>query len=276
MADALAVQATHSQFTDFLRVRMFGLVAFVDRPNSDEHFPIASGVVVESEGEYVLLTAAHFLADVNRWREQKRLSELVLIVHHETGICNPISLDLEKSFATFSEDFDFGFILLEDEVVAEIGRLGGLLTRRDTLTEWQGELSRFFVVGLASAYCTLSREVIATQDRGSERVEWTITTPGALAVVTSRVQLEGVGPDDGTYRFALVKGYDDYRGTSGGPIFGYTPGALVRDYTLVGVQSRQIRSADGEQKPTHLIATSAALAVHMIDYRIRTAKKSGS
>jgi hypothetical protein len=274
MPDAAAVQASNTQFMDYLRTRMFGLVAFVDRPGSDELFPMASGVIIESEGQYVLLTAAHFLRDVNRWKDQKRLNALLLIVHHESGLCNLISLDLDKNFRSFSEDFDFGFVLLNPDVVAEIARRGGLLTRRDNLAEWSGELTNSFVVGHASAYCKLRREVIATQDQGPERVEWSISRPGDLAVVMSRLLFAGNGADRGTYRFALVNGYDDYRGTSGGPIFGYTQGALVRDYVLVAIQSKQIRSATGEQKPTHLIATSAALAVHLVDDRIRKMKES--
>ena len=75
MPDAAAVQATIAQFMDYLRTRMFGLVAFVDRPGPDEVFPIASGVIIESEGQYVLLTAAHFLRDMNRWKEQERLND---------------------------------------------------------------------------------------------------------------------------------------------------------------------------------------------------------
>src|SRR5690349_1677854 len=106
--------ATNMQFMDFLRTRMFGLVAFVERPSENEVFPMASGVIVESEGQYVLLTAAHFLRDVNRWKEEKRLSALLLMVHHESGLCKAVSLDLDKNFGSFSEDFDFGFVLLDD------------------------------------------------------------------------------------------------------------------------------------------------------------------
>src|SRR6266568_1260825 len=101
MQEPPAVQGSNAQFSNFLRQRMFGLVAFVDQPDSDELFPMASGVIIESEGFYVLLTAAHFLRDVNRWKKQKRLNGLVIIVHHETGLCNPVSLDLEKNFASF-------------------------------------------------------------------------------------------------------------------------------------------------------------------------------
>ena len=93
MADA--VQATNAQFMDYLRARMFGLVAFVDRPGADEVFPMASGVIIESEGQHVLLTAAHFLRDVTRWKKQERLSALLLLIHHESGLCNPILLNLD-------------------------------------------------------------------------------------------------------------------------------------------------------------------------------------
>ncbi len=269
-----AVEASNVQFMDYLRSRMFGLVAFVDRPGSDELFPMASGVIIEAEDQFVLLTVAHFLRDVNRWKEQKRLGALLLVVHHESGLCNQISLDLDWNAAFFSEDFDFGFVVLDPVVVAEIGRCGGRLTRRDNLAEWSGELTDFFVVGHASAYCSLRREVIATKDHGPERVELSIQRLGDLAVVTSRLLFEGNGTDRGTYQFGLMNGYDDYHGTSGGPIFGYTHGAFVRDYVLVAIQSKQIRSATGKQKPTHLIGTSAALAVRLVDDRIRKMKQS--
>jgi hypothetical protein len=253
---------------------MFGLVAFVSQPGSDELFPMASGVIVESEGFCVLLTAAHFLRDLMRWKIEGRLEGLVLMVHHETGICNPVSLDLEKNLASFSEDFDFGFVMLHHEVIAEINKFGGKLTRRDNVGAWSGELMDFFVIGHASAYCKLRKEVIATGVQGEKRVEWVITSPGNLAIVTSRLLFEGEGSDRGTYRFALMKGFDDYKGASGGPIFGYTEGALLRDYVLLAIQSRQIRSASGDQKPTHLIATVASLAIRMVDDKIRKAKES--
>jgi hypothetical protein len=157
-------------------------------------------------------------------------------------------------------------------VVAAAGKRGGHLTRRDNLAGWSGDMVSFFVVGHASAYCKLTREINASQNQGPERVEWTITRPSDLAVVVSRVLFEGNGVDRGTYRFALVNGFDDYSGTSGGPIFAYAEGALMRDYVLVGIQSMQVRV--GEQKPTHLFATSAALAVHLVDDRIRNMKIS--
>jgi hypothetical protein len=94
VADALPVQGTNAQFMDYLRVRMFGLVAFVDRPSSEELYTMASGAIIESEGVYVLLTAAHFLQDVNRWKENNQLKALLLMVNHESGLCHPISLDL--------------------------------------------------------------------------------------------------------------------------------------------------------------------------------------
>jgi hypothetical protein len=269
-----AVQATNEQFVDYLRTHMFGLVAFVERPKDSELFPMASGVIIESEGCFVLLTAAHFLRDVKRWKKQKRLRSLLLMVHHESGLCTPIDLNLNKNICSFSEDFDFGYVLLDLDVVAEAGKRGGHLTRRDNLAVWSGDLVNFFVVGHASAFCKLRKEVIATQKRGSERVAWTLTRPGDLAVVTSRVLFEGEGTHRGTYRFALVNGYRDYSGTSGGPIFGYTKGALVRDYDLVGIQSMQFRV--DQQKPTHLIAVSAALAVELVDDNVRTMKESVS
>jgi hypothetical protein len=80
--------------------------------------------------------------------------------------------------------------------------------------------------------------------------------------------------DPGTYRFALVKGFDDYSGTSGAPIFGYAPGSLIRDYSLVAIQSKQVFAATAEQKPTHLIATSAAMAIRLMDERIRQMTES--
>src|SRR5438876_3427274 len=111
------VKDTNAQFMDYLRPRMFGLVAFVEQPGSDEVFPMASGVVIESEGLHVLLTAAHFLRAVKRWKEQKRLSSLHVMVHHQSGLCNPILLDLDKNFASFCKDLDFGFVLLDPDLV---------------------------------------------------------------------------------------------------------------------------------------------------------------
>jgi hypothetical protein len=46
-----AIQASNGHFVDYLRPHMFGLVAFVERPKESEVFPMASGVVIESEGQ---------------------------------------------------------------------------------------------------------------------------------------------------------------------------------------------------------------------------------
>jgi hypothetical protein len=39
----------NDEFMRYLQVRLFGLVAFVDQANENEHFPMASGVLVETE-----------------------------------------------------------------------------------------------------------------------------------------------------------------------------------------------------------------------------------
>jgi hypothetical protein len=253
---------------------MFGLMASVDRPESKELFPMASGFVIQSEGLYVLVTAGHFLQQVERWKEQNRLSKLLLIVHHKSELCFPIQLDLDKNPSAFCEGYDFGLVVLDGDVVAEIAKRGGSLTRRDNLVEYSAEPTVFFVVGLAAAYCKVGKKIIATQDRRSERVEWTVPRLSDVAVVTSRLELDGYGPDRGTFQFAIVSAYDDYSGTSGGPIFGFAEGTPARDYVLAGIQSKQILSPTREQRPTHLIAVSAALAIHVIDGSMRRTKEA--
>jgi hypothetical protein len=275
MATVLTEQEHFDEFTKYLRVRLFGLIACVDRPSRSEHFPMASGVLIEAEKHYALLTAAHFLQDVNRWKEQKRLSGLFLIVQHQSGLCNPIALDVEKTPGGISEQVDVGFMVQHPDMVAEIAKRGGRLTRRGLPDNLSAPLMAFFLVGFASAYCKLARKTIASYQEGTQTINWMLTRPGELATAISRIEFDGEGSDLGTYRFALIKGFDDYSGTSGGPIFGYSEGALARDYAFIGIQSRQIRSASGEQKPTHLIATSAPLAIRMIDEYLRE-KTEGS
>src|SRR5262249_7010144 len=129
MATVLTQEEHNENFMKYLRVRLFGLIASVERPGPKEVFPMASAVLIETEKFYALVTAAHFLQDVKRWREQNRLNGLVLIVQHESGLCNPISLDLEQAVVGISEYVDIGFMVLPLDVVAEIQKRGGRLTR---------------------------------------------------------------------------------------------------------------------------------------------------
>jgi hypothetical protein len=224
MPDALTDQEHNHEFTKYLQLRLFGLVAFVDRPNENEHFPMASGVIIETEGVYALLTVAHYLKDVKRWKEEGRLNALFLMVHHHSGICNPIPLNLDENPSSFSNNIDVGFVLLNDEVVAEVSKCGGMATRRDTLSTSPKAMDSFYLIGHASAYCKVVREVIATSQEGSRKFAWELSRPGDLAVVVSKLQFDGNASDPGTFRFALIKGFDDYRGASGGPVFAYSKG----------------------------------------------------
>jgi hypothetical protein len=266
MSDGLTDQERNNAFTQYLRMRLFGLVASVERPSANEVFPMASGVIVNINGYYVLLTAAHFLRDVKRWRDEGRLRTLVLMVNHTALLCTPVALDLEENPTWLSEVVDVGFVILTPAVVAELAKFGGVAVSRGALELPPTQPIRFFLVGHASAYCKVLQETIATQQQGTKTIRWTIARPGDLAVAISRIELEGKGKDPGTLRFALLKGFDDYSGTSGGPIFGYAEGARFRDYCLVAIQSKQILSASRDPRPTHLIATSASLAVRMFGH----------
>lgn len=269
MPTSVTDQETNREFTKYLQCHLFGLVAFVDRPNQYEHFPMASGVVIETEGLYVLLTVAHYLEDVKRWKDEGRLNALFLLVHHHSGICTPIPLDLNENPESFCDKIDIGFVLLSPEIIAAIVKHGGIVTRRDTLCVSPTSLTNFYLVGHASAYSKVIRETIATSEEGSREIAWNLITPGDRAIVISKIQFEGNGADPATFRFAFIKGFDDYSGASGGPIFGYTSGSLIGEYSLFGIQSRQIRAATRERKPTHLIATSAAVAIYAIDEYLR-------
>jgi hypothetical protein len=274
MPPGLTDEELNRGFTKYLQVRLLGLLALVDRPKQDEHFPMASGVVIETEGFYVLLTAAHYLRDAMRWKEEKRLSALFLLVHHESGICNPISLDPDEIFTSFCDVLDIGFLVLDDAIVADISKHGGFATRRDTLSMSPQAMKNFYLIGHASAYCQIIRETIATGQEGSNSIAWNLVRPGHLAVAISKLQFDGTGSDPGTFRFALINGFNDYSGASGGPIFGYSEGALIQDYSLVAIQSKQIRGAGRGQKPTHLVAASAAVAIHMVDEYLRDVRNS--
>ncbi len=178
-------QERNREFTKYLQARLFGLMAFIDRPREHERFPMASGVVIETAGYYALLTVAHYLQDVQRWKHEGRLKGLVLLVHHESGICNPIQLDLEENFASFCNVLDVGFIVLNDNIVAEISKRGGLATRRDTLSMSPETMHRFFLVGHAAAYSKLVRETIATGYEGTNSVAWQLLRPGDVAIAIS-------------------------------------------------------------------------------------------
>jgi hypothetical protein len=269
MATVLTAQEHFDEFKKFLQVRLFGLIASVDRPSDNERLPMASGFIIETQNCFALVTAAHYLKDVKRWKEQERLNGIGIMVHHHSGLCGLVPLDLEKSYTAFSDDIDFGFIVLDPDVVDALAKKGGYLTKKEGPEDPDAMLASFYLIGIASAYCKFARETIATWQEGSETVKWDLLKVTNPAIAVSKIDYEGIGSDPGTFRFALINGFDDYSGTSGGPIFAYPEGALVRDYTLIGIQSKQIRRPFGDEKPTHLLATSAPLAIRMIEDYLR-------
>jgi|GEM_PF-6066917 len=274
MSDGLTDQERKDKFTQYLRKRVFGLVAFLEKPNAHTHFPMASGIVVEIEGYGVLLTAGHFLKDVERWHVEGRLNGLCAIVTHELAFWRVIELKLDENELIYNKEIDIGFLLLSPGVIEEIIKYGGQPIKEEALQAPEAEVDRFFLVGLASVYCKIVQETIATQRQGDEIVEWKISRPGALSLAVSRIELEGEGHDPETLLFALVNGVKDYSGMSGGPVFGYSAGARIPEYSLIGIQSEQVLSATSERKPTHVIATSADVAVAAIRHYLRKLDES--
>lgn len=76
MSDDISDQDRDTKFKQFLRVRLFGLVAAVDPPRgADETYPMASGVIIDAQGVFVLVTVAHYLKDVIKWEQSGRLAQ---------------------------------------------------------------------------------------------------------------------------------------------------------------------------------------------------------
>ena len=276
MAQDISNEDRNWEFTKYLKVRLFGLVAEVDPVRSDsERLPMASGIVIESEWGYALVTAGHFLEDVKQWKDEARLAKLSLLVQHQAEICGSVSINLEKNLGSFCKVLDIGFLMLDLDVVNEIKRLGGAAIGRENLKIPAEDLKSFFLIGIASAYCPVTTETIATTREGMKETAWQLKKLSGFAIAISKLQIDREGDEPGTIRFTPIKPFDDYRGTSGGPIIGYADGALIRNFCLVGFQSKQILGGK-DQKPVHLIATSAAVAIHVIDGYLQELANSGA
>jgi hypothetical protein len=269
MLDEAKQREAFDVFARFMQVHLFGLVAVIDRPSEGERFPIASGFITEIEGLCVLITVAHYLEDVKRWRDEKRLMGLFLLVHNEARICTPISINLDVVLGSFCNDFDVGFLILDDATVLDINKNGGAPMNVGSPNAKPEDFESFYLVGHASAYCKLETQTIATSQEANKRTDWKLSRPSDIASLVSKLEFERMGDKRGTFRFSLVQGYDDYSGSSGGPIIAYKTGAKVIDYCLFGIQSKQVLSATSQQKPTHVIATSAALGIGVIELYIR-------
>ena len=118
-------------------------------------------------------------------------------------------------------------------------------------------------------YSTLARQTIAE----TESTTYQLICPNGFATLLSKLIYEGPGEEKGTLKVKLVTGYDDYSGTSGGPIVGLKKG-LLQDYFLIALQSFQILAPTTEQKPTHLVATAVPLVLAMIDNQIKEMEES--
>lgn len=162
MAEEPTMQERETAFKKYLHERVYGLVAVVDRPGPDEWFPQASGVVMDIQNCYVLVTVAHYLDEVIRWRDEGRLLQLSLLVHHETGFSSSIELDLKKVPPFPHESADVGFMLLPNDVVEKIAKYGGKATRKEQADLPSDSIQRYYIVGHAAAYCKVSKEVIAS------------------------------------------------------------------------------------------------------------------
>jgi hypothetical protein len=221
---------------------------------------MASGVIIAHENEFMFMTAAHFMEDVKRWRDEGRLLKLSLLVHHEAGVSKGIAFELSKNPGSFCNKLDFGFVLLDHELVHKIGKAGGKALTRDNIGATPEQLDGFLLVGMVSSHCKLTNHTIAR----TEDCEWQMTRLTEFAAAVSRLQFDGSGPDPGTYQFVPVGGpVTDFSGTSGGPVFGYKLGTAVRDICLVAFQSKQITSGS-VAKPVRLIATSAPIAIYVV------------
>jgi hypothetical protein len=260
------------EFKRFFRAHLVGLVSVVERPNQYEHFPMASGVVINFYGQAVLVTAGHYLDDLQKWEGEGRLSQLAVVVSNESGLSGSITLDIEKNPRFRNKTLDIGFIVLDPNAVEEIGRCGGKAMRAESATTSVADLDQFILIGLASAHAEIATQTIARD----EQSEWQITKLRSFAMVTAAIQLEGQGNTPAILRFTPRNELKDYSGTSGGPIVGYVRGSLIRDFRLVAFQSMQILEATSEQKPAVLITTSAAVALLTIDSFLRERLNCGA
>ena len=69
---------------------------------------------------------------------------------HTTRVHRPREHRRTKNPGQFCHAFDFGFMILDPNVVAEIGKKGGKATSTANLTMDPGEMEHLFIVGFAS------------------------------------------------------------------------------------------------------------------------------
>lgn len=241
------------EFQEYLTERLSGLVATVDSPS---RFEICSGMVVCVDDSMVLLTVAHFLKSVESWNTHGRLADLVLTVHDGLEGVRYVKLNLEDVELRWDDHVDVGCLVLNNEVAEKFCQFGGKIVMLSQVAQAGDTHDQFILVGHPSSKCPIRREIIATD---AER-QWQLEQSSGVAVVTSPLQFVGQGEESDKLRFAPRSGLDDYSGASGGPVFGYKDGAPMKEYSLVGIQSKQILAATADQKPKELIAVSGAAA----------------
>lgn len=166
----------------------------------------------------------------------------------------------------FVNDYiDIGFVVLNGDVIAEIIKHGGKAIRTTETSTQTDNLDHCFLVGHAATHSKVTRDTLATSKEGTIETRWEALGLSELAIAFVSLKLLGDGDDPCTLKFQPIKGIDDYGGTSGGPVFGYTRGAMFNEYRLVAIQSKQILSATTAQTPKYLIATSGTMAVQTIN-----------
>ena len=209
----------------------------------------------------MLLTVAHYLKDVLKWKKQGRLDQLALLLHPNEYGAKPVILDLQPRRILTSDDYDIGCLILSREELRK-SHDGGCVVLDAGLFSQANDISETCILaGHSSALSRSRQEVIATNE--DARLEWQMITLTNVAVALVRVADFVSGDATGTLRYTPVKhNLRTYEGMSGGPVFGFSRGTENLEIRVLAIQSKQITKGD---IPTSLIGTRGDVAVQEVE-----------
>jgi hypothetical protein len=216
--------------------RLTGLVSVVREPKSGELYPICSGVVIFLRNYPVLLTVAHYLNDVLKWKKEDRLDQLALLVHANQDQTIPVILEFQPQFVLVSKHLDIGCLILSREELRRFCVAGGVVLDAAIFADEEGSPETCILAGHSSAKSKTCQEVIAIDEKAQQ--EWRLSKLTVIPAAFVRVMGFNIGDAAGTLRYIPARtSLSTYAGTSGGPVFGISQaGDTIR---VVAVQASE-------------------------------------
>jgi hypothetical protein len=264
-------QIGNDQLSNYMLPRFTGLVSVVKDHRGDEVYPICSGVILILRNHPVLVTVAHYLKDVLKWKKQGRLDQLGLLVHPNAHGTTPVILELQPQYVLISDDYDIGCLILSREEFRKSNDGGGVVLDAALFSEKSDIPEMCILAGHSSALSRTRQEVIATDEDAC--LAWQMITLTNVTVALVRVAGFESGDVTGTLRYVPVnQNLRTYEGMSGGPVFGFGRGTQKVEIRILAIQSKQITKGE---ILTSLIGTRGDIAVQEVERMLDELDTSG-